>query len=411
MLRRPRVLLVGALLLLGRATGTLAQGMEDTGCAPQGALTVVSGEALNSLAGTPAQNISLYRYSNNQLQPVTVQVDQRDNKARYLLDGQTDLDANDELVFATADIGSRLPLDSFYRTDLELTEIQTGESASGSLGWLYVSPYKSRFSQLPQPLVTYSAADDSIETSVYRIGFSSATPFLVDTLQWNPGQNGQWGADLIDTMKIRHQGRLFGMMPFERSGKDYTSVLAGVKTGPLRVIRRTENRVRVFWQIKSPRLNIDYVMSPDNFVMDTVIEIPFSPGLFFSDLVTLTTVDWNPSPELPPMFLQSGDGMIRLSISGKPSAKQDEFNQSVDNRFQIQSRPGTITTLLDIPENVPIKSTLYLRDDIKSADPPEQFNGQFGNVGFKTTGWEDINTQVHHLKFSVCFSPGKPAGN
>lgn len=401
-----RTLFVCTLLILSQVADTLAGTGADSSCATSRAITVISGDALNGLTGTPAQQVSLYRYSNSKLSPIDVQIDQRDSDGLYLLNEQSDVDKNDELVFATADIGSRLPADSARRKQLQLTELRISAAAGRAGGWVYASPLKVRRLVTATPRITYSQSEDSIETDIYRIGFSSRTPFLVDSLQWNLGKDNQWSPDLIDSMKIRHQGKLFGLISFERSQKDYTSLLAEVKTGPFRVIRRTANRVRVFWQLDSPSLNIDYVMSPDGFVMDTVIDIPFSPGLFFSSLETLTTVDWNPSPELPPIFIASGDGSTRLRISGKTSEKVDAFNRLADKRFLVQTRLGTMDTRLDIPENLPVKSILYLRDDIAVADPPEQFSGQFGNVGFRTTGWEDINAGIHHLKFTVCFSSG-----
>lgn len=394
------------LMMLSHTAAVNAVTQMDTACAATRALTVISGDALGSLEGNPAQNLSLLRYWKNNLSAIEVQIDQRDDDGRYILNGQVDLSNNDELVFATDSIGLKLPEDSDYRSQLQLTEIEIAGLDGSPSGWVYASPGKSREPMPSDPLVSYSAKQDRIETGIYRIGFSAETPFLVDTLQWKLRQNGKWSPDLIDTMKIKHLGRLFGLVSFERSQRDYSSVLTGVKSGPFRIIRRTENRVRVFWQIESPELHIDYVVSPDGFVMDTIIDIPFKPGLFFSDLVTLTTVDWNPSPEVPPIFLQTGDSLTRLRISGVPSENEALFNQSTDNRFHVQTRLGSMSSQLHIPKDVPINSTLYLRDDLDTADPPEQFSGQFGNVGFKTTGWENIDTQVHHLEFTVCFSAG-----
>jgi hypothetical protein len=42
-------------------------------------------------------------------------------------------------------------------------------------------------------------------------------------------------------------------------------------------------------------------------------------------------------------------------------------------------------------------------DDQALHDPPENIPGQFGNVGFLSTGWDRLDTTEHHLVISVYF--------
>jgi hypothetical protein len=203
-------------------------------------------------------------------------------------------------------------------------------------------------------------------------------------------------------MKIRHQGSLFGLFDFRRTQEDYRSQLVAAKNGPLRTILRTENRVRIWWKLGTPALYIDYVMMPDGFVMDSIIDIPFNIGLFMSNVETLTTVDWNPDPDLPPMYISSPYSAESLPIDGSMSPHKQQFNGIKGDRFSVSSAWGTLLTRLEIPQSFPIEATLYLSDRSNHADPPEERMGEFGNVGFLTTGWENIDTEVHHLKFTVC---------
>ena len=124
---------------------------------------------------------------------------------------------------------------------------------------------------------------------------------------------------MLDVMKIRHQGIMFGFIPFKRTTGDYSSRLTRVKTCPLRVIRRTENRVRIVWQLKTSALYVDYVMMPDSFVMDTIVDIPFNLGLFFNDVETLTTVDWRNNQALPQLTIRSPDSTSDLVVNGQMS--------------------------------------------------------------------------------------------
>jgi hypothetical protein len=57
--------------------------------------------------------------------------------------------------------------------------------------------------------------------------------------------------------------------------------------------------------------------------------------------------------------------------------------------------------MLDVAEDFPISRSVYLMDDRNTRDPPENRKGQFGNVGFRTMGWEKLDASVYHMVFSV----------
>jgi len=250
-------------------------------------------------------------------------------------------------------------------------------------------------------LLNYEAEQDSVSSAIYKIGFAEQHPFLLNSFQWPLKNQPGWGTDITDTMKIRHTGQFLGV-DFKRTQDDYLSQLVMVKQGPLRIIRRTENRIKVFWKLKSPALFIDYVMLPDGFIMDTMIDIPFKIGFFFSNLATITTMDWNDSQVSPPLSVQASRDYPEMPINGLTSADKEAFSQLAGNSFALASAMGDFKVALDIPDNFPIQSQLYLRDALQEPDPPENYPGQFGNAGFKTTGWENIASQLYHLQFTVC---------
>ncbi len=133
---------------------------------------------------------------------------------------------------------------------------------SGSLDnprFIYINIDSSKISEPAgkEKYLNYNKTDDVVATDNFKIGFSELKPFLVDEFHWKL-DNGQWSDDLSDMMKIRHKGRFLGLK-FRRTQDDYSSVLTAVKQGPLRVIRRTENRIKVFWKLKTPALLIDYM--------------------------------------------------------------------------------------------------------------------------------------------------------
>ncbi len=382
-----------------------------TRCGSSDSLAVVLAGDFPALPGAPVDQLTLLNYRDGHLSPITVQVDQRDAEGRFLLDGETTpgnptrlLGPMDEIVFRMADAAARLPAVTANPEQTPLVEIEFNDPQTGSRGWVYakVSDTASLVSGTKQ--ITYNKEADSVETGRYKIGFSGQRPFLVDSFQWGVPDHG-WSPNVLDAMKIRHQGKMFGFLSFRRTSNDYTSRLTHVKEGPLRIIRRTENRVRILWKLKTPALFIDYVMMPDSFIMDTIVDIPFNLGLVLRDVETLTTVDWRNEPALPELTIRSPATTPGLRVDGQMSAEKNHFNTISDTRLSIHSDYGSVSLDLLIPEDFAITPWLYLNDNAGIADRPETQPGQFGNVGYRTTGWENIDTEVHHLRLTTCVTP------
>jgi len=382
-------------------------------CPSAQGLAVIKGNNVPALIGTPLQQISLLNYSQGSLSTLTFQIDRKDPQGRYLMDDPrhskphsptATLDENDELVFTASDMGARLPGTSELLGLHALVEIQVADPDAGTSGWIYAAISSRNTTLLSDKSIRYLPDADAVRSSLYHIGFSRQLPFLIDAFHWRLDGNHGWSADISDTMKIRHRGTFLGFIPFVRTQSDYSSRLVSVKAGPLRVIRRTGNRIRMLWKLESPALYVDYVMMPDGFIMDTIVDIPFNIGLFFSNVETLTTMDWNDDPELPAMTIHTADGSTKLPVDGHMSPDKRAFNTANGSRFSVSSSFGELSVRLDIPDDFPIRPWLYLRDDVEQPDSPENHAGQFGNVGFRTTEWEQIDTKVHHLTFTVCMS-------
>ncbi len=383
----------------------------DLSCSDNNALLVFSASQLSSLIGKNVDEVTLFHMRGQQnnstenWQPIIFQIDQKDKQGRFII--QTDnklparLSAQDELVIRKKDLGIQLDPDAEIFSQFKLIEVKVLNETLDIMGWFYIntSPGQSLIFNQKKRELSYDEKLDTITTRAFKTGFSHSKPFLINSFYWRLAGN-KWSDDLSDMMKIRHSGRFFGL-PFHRSQDDYDSVLAAVKKGPLRIIRRTENRIKVFWKLKTPALYIDYIMMPDGFIMDTMIDIPFKISFFFSELETFTTMDWNPVQPEPLLIFNNRVGET-IPVDGIDSAAKRAFNTIEDSKFSVQTFDGTFDVSLDIPENFPVRAMLYLNDHHNEIDPPENFPGQYGNVGFRTIGWEAIDSQLYHLKFTVC---------
>ena len=376
-------------------------------CQKNNTLTVFSASQLPYLIGRPLRQLVFYRFSepSEAMQAIVFQIDQKDQQDRFVLrpagDNNALLSAQDELLIRTEDLGEKIANNIKRLKEYKLIELKVLSEALDNPGFVYIDMDSGKPSKpvWKEQYLNYNTTDDVVTTDNFKIGFSELKPFLVDEFHWKL-DNGQWSDDLSDMMKIRHKGRFLGLN-FSRSQDDYSSVLTAVKQGPLRVIRRTENRIKVFWKLKTPALLIDYIMTQDGFIMDTIIDIPFKISFFFSNLETITSMDWNPD-QSGHMSVYSPKLGTDIRIDGSDSKLKQSFNSIEDTHFSVATSKGNLDVDLQIPENFPVRAMLYLADKPGRADPPENFPGQTGNVGFKTLGWENIDGRLHHLKFTVC---------
>ena len=366
---------------------------------------VILGRELGPLKGMPIAKIRALSWQGEVKKAIPFQIDKRDAKGRYEFSPRDDgsalmLDVNDECVFMTSDAGERKPADPEGSKQQPTVEIVIVDSKTGERKWVYLQAATAdSLPRATKDYVAYDAAHDAIETATYKLGFSKSQPFLIDSLQWHIDAENKWSQNVVDTMKVRHKGKLLGI-DFIRTQMDYRSRVVAVKAGQVRVIRRTLNSVRMVGFLQSPSVAIDYVAYVNGFQMDTMIDLPFKLSWFFSDLITYTTIDWNDAPSLPMVSLYK-TGVPGLTINGGMTPEKEQFSKGAEQRFALQSAYGLLAAQLEIDKGTPIESKLYLRDERTNTDKPENIPGQFGNIGFMTTGWEKVDTSLHHMIFNV----------
>lgn len=88
-------------------------------------------------------------------------------------------------------------------------------------------------------------------------------------------------------------------------------------------------------------------------------------------------------------------------VEGRMTPEKDQFNKAGGQNFIVASTHGLFLVQLEIEKNLPVKVGNYLKDDRSQIDMPEIIPGQFGNVGFMTTGWEKVDASIHHMLFNV----------
>ncbi len=369
---------------------------------------VVTGSRLQVVGEVAAEQVGLFALREGQFVPIPFQIDRRDAEGRYRLgddepQSSAPVDDNDELVFLARDAGG--PLASIPEPYRSTTGTGIAVHSTEGVRWVYVLALSEPVRNHSETsYVRYDAGTDTISTAAYRVGFSKEHPFLIDRLHWAEGVD-RWGPNLADTMKVRHLGKLFGFVDFKRTQADYRSNIIAVKAGPVRVIRRTRNSVYMLLGLHTPSLYIDFVADPNYMVMDTIIDLPFSLGLFFDDLKTLNTMDWRDNAATQGMRLRSVEHPAGAAVDGVMSAEDRTFATSDMTDYEISSSGGAIRVGMEVDDTLPIEKHLYLVDDRAEPDPPENVPGQFGNSGYLTTEWEEVSRGVHHIRFHFALIP------
>ncbi|MEE8428680.1 MAG: hypothetical protein V3S33_04170 [Gammaproteobacteria bacterium] len=382
---------------------------------------LLTGSQLPSLRGVPIGAISVARVSNGELEPIPFQIDRKDRKGNFQIptsakerdrELRSAMDENDELVFMASDLGDRLEHGQVALSLDSISEIELVDPNGSSRAWVYVLIRPGRReSPYVRDYVRYNRADDTVEASTYRMGFSSELPFLANVLQSRKTNEDEFGPNIIDSMKLSHDGKFLHRFPFRRTDQDYTSRLVAVKDGPVRVIRRTANRVRIILGIGSPTVFVDYLLYPAGFIMDTIVNFPFKIGFFFSDLSTTALLSLKENEALSRFLVYSISAQQGVPVDGKMSEQDHRFNTLYDSSLLLTGKFGQLIADIALERGSPIEVQVHLADDAakqRLAEDPERYHR---GLGFYMTKWEELNTQTHHILFRAYvldqFSPAE----
>jgi hypothetical protein len=368
---------------------------------------ILRGAQLAPLLGAARDRIAAYVKHGDRFTAIPFQIDRRDAHGQLLLDDampaslarDAHFNAQDECVFMAGDLGEHGAGPAALLQPDKLVSVELNDPGSGQQAWVYLLVLLHAPENTPGGYVRYHPDSDALETDTYRLAFSRKMPMLADSVQWYDPALRAYGSNVIDVMKIRHAGRFLGGFTFRRGVEDYRSALVGTRVGPVRVIRRTENSIRVFLGLRSPTITVDYVGYAHAILADIRLNVPFRNDWFFSDLESITTWDGNDGPDYPLSTVYSRSVPEGFPIDGHMSAAKRRFNASSDGAFALVNRYGTLLVTMDFPASEPIKRQVYIMDDRTALDPPENIPGQFGNIGFRMTGWEKLSRGTHHLTY------------
>jgi hypothetical protein len=301
------------------------------------------------------------------------------------------------------DVGERYEGQEWPRGLQRALELEVRDPVDGGTGYVYLCSFAGTAPRSSRDYVSYTPATEKVDGSSYLLGFSRKAPIVFDQLTIKK-QAGGSGESPIDRMKIRLKATAIGFIDIVKTEDDYTVALVGYIDGPVRVIRRTRNRLVIWWKVPSPSA------LQDNFFYDTFFEFPISVSLpidlddFLSEASLRISVDLKGNPQR--RFINNRNTQP-VMMDGQSSAEENKLDRrpyswSVVYGTRSDDTAGWLNRLT-IGASTKLRPELYYEDDTKKQDGPEEVPGQVGDVGYFMPDLSGL-TRGTHLLTSVLYS-------
>ena len=371
---------------------------------------VVPGDLLPGFHGLEIKNFRLYSHNGKQFTVIPFQVDERDPEGEFVLtDGEvagTDsdnglFDYNDEVVLMVKDTGGKVSKEIWSRMGSEGAEIiVTDPRDVAQKGWAYLI----YFPENPPPLsekdyVHYTPGKEIVESAFYKMKYMKGSPFYMDLIC--PKEVGGSGEDFFDRIKVRLTvSAFFNLIHIKKTEEDFRSVVIGWKDGPIRAMRRVENYFRILFNLSSPSIFSVNEYYERLTYTPVQLTIPFRLKWVFNSF-GINDWTWKIYGDFP--GLKGGAAYTDRNLEGfqfTGNHSQEYLKKNIDmSRFSwgynTKEGVGTWFPNVLIPELLYGIVTLYVVDDEKFLDPPDDTPGLIG-AGMKGR-WKGFNQNLMEM--------------
>jgi len=371
---------------------------------------VVLGDKLKYSLGKDIATLSLFSATSGQVKPIPFQIDEINAQGDWVLSSippalknsglkpEVDvdngkLDANDQLVFMIKDSGDRLDKALYPKNALSVDEISLTDPVSGGKSWVYLCAFTSNPPISDVSYIKYDITKDQVIAQSYVMGFAAKMPIA-------PGYVSVMGSpNLIDRMKIRVVAHILGI-PYHINENQFVSKLSLYKAGPIRVIRRTKNAIKIFKIFQTPSAAVENVYYSNIASVPVRMTVPLNVAgvakMFALRVESTGGADfqnmhgWQFKSNVSPNWITITGSMdeTKKALNGK--GPLDWYclkgpNRAFMIRITLNRKPdGTI-------QNIPLSTKLGFMDDDKALDIPEDVPGQSPNVWFIIDGIDKLN--------------------
>jgi hypothetical protein len=353
----------------------------------------VSGDALGCLDGHTEDDIELVA-CRDACAPIPWQLDERDGDGEFALTEGPEpnpdlprgvLDANDEVLWMAADAGRRIrpaeaPAGASCALEIELR-------SGGVSGWVYAFAVSPPAPRSPVRYVEYDPARDTVSTARIAVGFGAATPRYLALR----GADGQTGPNLLDRLKVRASARFLGLIPLARDEDDIQWVFGAWHAGPIRVVRREWQWVRLGWGLRTPVFRTETFVSRDAIELPVRLRLNFPPSYFFRAIEVQAALDFR---DLRGWTLYTPHGPLG-AVGAMPDDLRAGINALDGEWLALAGSDVTFVIRLRLGETfASLRRQIVYRED-ESGYGPEAVPGEHPAVGYRLTEWGAVDRGRH----------------
>lgn len=363
---------------------------------------VMEGSKLGILNGKPIASLALFVYRSDGFYQIPFQVDEKTPDGQYAFavwkkgapvvdDGL--LDENDELVFMAADLGDEAEEPKWPDGGIVGAKIIAIDPDTGGKGFAYLYVFSGDAPVCPADYVVLHEEKNEIETLDYIVAYDPKAPIAIGKLAVNK-RLGAGGQNVADRLKIRIKGTVrWNLFEIQRDETGFITANVAYTDGPVRVLRYTKSRQKLFFNIPSPSTYMTSIYYKNQMQFPITIELPFDVSGFFEDISLRVSVD-TPDSVKGRMYYNNNNPQ-GLEIDGVMSDAEKNINTGqydwqVVAGTQPEHPEGWFSRQLVDTKGQKVTLPLYYQDDISTPDPPENIPGSCGNLGFWVSGVQNL---------------------
>jgi hypothetical protein len=367
-------------------------------------VVTVTGNELALFGGYPVARLALLACRHGAgarlCAPIPFQVDEVDPQGKWVLDQGPQpnidespevLDANDRVLFMATDAGERVE-----RADLSAggaaAEIAIHDPLTRGTAWVYAVAYRGVAPRSARSYVAYDPGTDRVRGERVTLGFLHGVPGY---LALN-GTDGVADTNLLDRFKVRATATfLWGLVRFSRNEDDITTEFVAWRQGPIRVIRRQRQWVRIGWGIRSPTFGSYTYFYRDFAELPVGLYLNFPPTYFFGDISIRAFLDFR---DLRGWAVVLPDVREAIAIDGAMTAQKQGLNRLPGSWFALRGAQVTLLQILDVgPSLASVQRHLVYKEAPTAANPPEEIPGEEPAIGYQLDGWGRVAAGAHQL--------------
>ncbi len=352
------------------------------------------------MQGLPLEGFRLFSSRQGVLAPVPFQIDEVDAEGLFVLpeglepnrdrgrrgkerEREGAMDTNDELVFMAGDLGDRVCREQWPSSAGKGAEIQVRDPRTGGTGWCYLFWFRNPPPPSPVDYVRYAREEDRIYAGTFSLGYSPDRDLVYTTHLTLAPEPGSFPVNIMDRINIRFSATIFlRSITFSRNEDDFVSEVIAYKDGPVRVMRRVANSMRLVMGIKTPKIIAYSVYYRDAIETPNILSLPVSMASVARSAYFEGGTDHNRNAL--GMRFYSPNNMQGVLVDGRMSPEELAMDFGEHGWTLLTGRQGHVISLVEMGEkirNVLSKKLIYL-DDMFASNAPEGEPGTTPKVGF-----------------------------